>query len=151
MQDNLHPVTKLLIARMESHPEEFKHYVGSSYIPSGRWTTAITIVRENGSDADQAALKTALDSVLMDEAHEWMLDELLNGDERRAEHGRMQAAAYNTRVMQQAAQSQAQLYNNQYANSVGLGTTTPATVLGVSTTHADGSLVRKIKTGLGLP
>jgi hypothetical protein len=87
MADEVHPVVELLIARMESHPEEFKDdYLISEVRPmtgSGRWHQAIRAIREHGLERDVEALNAALSKIRMQQIHEWTMDELLNGEDRR--------------------------------------------------------------------
>jgi hypothetical protein len=87
MVDEVHPVVELLIARMESHPEEFKDdYLMSELSPangSERWLRAIQAIRNHGSEQDNAALSARLRDIRMQQIHEWTMDELLNGDDRR--------------------------------------------------------------------
>ena len=72
----MHEVVKLLLARMKSHPEEFA--AGSS-----RWGWMVTDAMESGSDEERAALKAGLRPIRLQEVHEFVLDELCNGEERR--------------------------------------------------------------------
>lgn len=70
--DNVHPVVQLLAARMESHPEEFT---------GGRWGMWVSALMEIATPEEKLLLRKAR----MDEIHNEVMDELLNGDERRAE------------------------------------------------------------------
>jgi hypothetical protein len=93
MEDNeLHPLVTLLLKRMDSHPEEFQ-------VSRPRWDYAINAIKQNGSEADIDALDTKLRLVRLNAAHEWALDELLNGEERRKE----QAKEREQKVIRQAA------------------------------------------------
>ncbi len=87
MADEVHPVVELLVARMGSHPEEFKDdYMMAELSPangSGRWVQAIRAIRESGLERDVEALNAALSKIRMQQIHEWTMDELLNGDDRR--------------------------------------------------------------------
>jgi hypothetical protein len=89
MADEVHPVVELLIARMESHPEEFKDdYMMSEVRPtagSGRWLLATQAIQDHGSKRDVEALNAALSKIYMQYIHEWTMDELLNGEDRRRE------------------------------------------------------------------
>lgn len=77
MEDNLHEVVKLLLARMESHPEEFSWETGN------RWQHTLSMVREYGTPEEISTLDAGLRVIMLQEAHEMMMDELCNGDERR--------------------------------------------------------------------
>lgn len=125
MTKELHPVTELLLARMKSHPDEFKDdYLLTDLQPvngSGRWESALRAIQMNGTRWDAKALKEGLSAIRMDQVHEWALDELLNGEERRRKRAEDEAnyvkMQQQTALHQQTAMSQAQLYNNQYSNA----------------------------------
>ena len=125
MEDKVHPLVELVLARIESHPEEFKAFSGPEDMirPANRWDDAIYTINNHGSKADKDALNTKLDAMRMEEAHARMLDELLNGEERR----RKEREAYEEerkRYAIQAAQVQAYPQNlstaiqNPYLNAV---------------------------------
>lgn len=126
MSDELHPVVTLLLKRMESHPEEFGHGVS-------RWGWMIENVLENCSKEEAEAIKEGLRPIRLQEIHETVMDELLNGDERRRKEQEEQD--YERRMMAQQAM---RISAN---GSVGIGSATPSTTLGVTTarypTHAD--------------
>ncbi len=73
-----HPLVTLLLARIESHPEEF---TGGW----ARWHEAIAAVGENASDREGNLLAAAIKKARLNKAHQDAMDELLNGDERRRE------------------------------------------------------------------
>jgi hypothetical protein len=75
-----HDVVKLLLARMESHPEEFRIGEGVFHL---RWSRQIDMIHDHGREADKAALNAKLRDIIMDEVHEQVMDELCNGEERR--------------------------------------------------------------------
>lgn len=85
MADDLHDVVKLLLARMESHPEEFGR--GSS-----RWGWMVEGVLTNCSEEERAALHAGLRPIRLQQLHEDVMDELLSGPERRAEEQSMGAS-----------------------------------------------------------
>jgi hypothetical protein len=89
MADEVHPVVELLIARTESHPEEFRDdYLMSEVRPtvgSGRWLRATRAIQDHGSKRDAEALNVALSKIRMQQIYEWMMDELINGEDRRRE------------------------------------------------------------------
>ena len=76
MSDDPHDVVKLLLKRMESHPEEFKK-------DADRWDKVLLEVLEHGNEAEIAAIHLSIRNIRLSEAHEDMMDELCNGDERR--------------------------------------------------------------------
>lgn len=119
----MHEVVKLLLARMESHPEEFLWETGN------RWQSTLGSVREYGTPEEIEALDAALRIIMLQQAHEGMLDELLNGDERRRKE--QEEHDYERRMMQQQAM---RISAN---GSVGIGSATPSTTLGVTTVNED--------------
>ena len=80
MADEPHDVVKLLLARMESHPEEFKFTRGGYH---QRWYDHINSINEYGNKADKTALNAKLRDIRLTEIHEQVMDELCNGEERR--------------------------------------------------------------------
>ena len=113
MADDIHPVVELLIARMESHPEEFKDdYLMSEVRPtvgSGRWLHATQAIQDHGSKRDVEALNAALSKIYMQYIHDWVMDELFNGEDRRREE--------EERKKQLWQQQQQQLYQQAYQQS----------------------------------
>ena len=70
-------------------------------------------------DAETEALDAGLRPIRMNQTHEWVLDELCNGEERRRkaeEEAEASRQAYAKQAAMSAQLSQAQLYN-QYANA----------------------------------
>jgi hypothetical protein len=143
-----HAVVRLLLARMESHPEEFK--VGDGPFLD-RWYDSINTINAYGNETDKAALNVKLRDLRLGEAHERVMDELLNGPERRRkeeeerEYERnMTLAMQKQQTMQQQAamqqQAQQNAYRNQYQNAAGaqglLGRSPTTSILGKSSTLA---------------
>jgi hypothetical protein len=75
-----HDAVKILLARMESHPEEFRFKEGAYH---DRWYNHISAVNSYGNEADKAALNAKIRDVRMAEVHEQVMDELCNGPENR--------------------------------------------------------------------
>jgi hypothetical protein len=75
-----HEAVKLLLARMESHPEEFRIKEPSYH---DRWYNHMSAINTHGSEADKAALAAKVRDIRMAEVHEEVMDELLNGEDRR--------------------------------------------------------------------
>lgn len=103
MADNIHPVVELLAARMESHPEEFRIYDNSTLAIGGRWETWISQIRPFMNEAEQKALFSSAKEVFLQRVHEEVLDELMNGPERRAEERRKWDEDQKQYAMQQRA------------------------------------------------
>lgn len=98
----MHPVVELMLARMESHPQEFENPYGS------RWSTVLEGINEYAEDAEREIVRKARYKILMGRVHEEALDELCNGEERRrkAEEEKNQAMiAQRTLLQQQGAKS----------------------------------------------
>jgi len=119
MVDEPHAVVKLLIARMESHPEEFKRSL------DGRWYDIVGEINAWGNETDKAAIAAGLRDIRLGEAHEDALDELCNGPDRRRRQE--EEAMYEKQILvkqaqkaqQQAAQAYAQQYTNAFPQSLG--------------------------------
>lgn len=116
--EDVHDVVKLLVARMESNPEEFVDI-------NGRWYAPLADIAEFGSEGDRAAIHACVRNIRLSAAHEFALDELINGEERRAAEKRAieaERAAYGQQAyaLQAAYAQQAQAqtrahYTNQYS------------------------------------
>jgi hypothetical protein len=115
MVDEPHAVVKLLVARMESHPEEFKSDV------RGRWDDVVDEVSAWGNETDRAAMNVKLRDIRLDEAHADALEELLNGPERRRrqEEEREYEKQMLVQQAQKSSQMAAQQYARQYQNAAG--------------------------------
>lgn len=110
MEDKkVHPVVELLLARMKSHPEEFQAGMN-------RWDWVIHKVQDNGNEADLEALNEALRPIRLAEAHEWMMDELLNGDDRRRQE--QEDREYEKRLMANQASSMGASLRNAISPAV---------------------------------
>jgi hypothetical protein len=76
MADNEpHAVVRLLLARMESHPEEFSN-------DNGRWVQWLDELMPFVTEKERLMLRKPM----MQTIHEDVMDELLNGPERRRKH-----------------------------------------------------------------
>lgn len=168
----MHDVVKLLLARMESHPEEFD--VESrpnefdvdlpTLFRSGRWDGVLARINPHLNGAEEAALKGKIRDMALTAAHEAAMDELLNGPARREEAERalaekMQAAAQQQRLAAQRPQYAgtqeqlaARLQQSPWANATGIYAPTPTTIdsLRIEGETLDASTLRKIKRKLGL-
>ena len=126
----LHPVVELLLARMKSHPEEFTDgYLCSELEPvdhygNGRWEGVLRAVCKNGNEAELEAVNDALRSIRLGQAHEWMMDELFNGEERRRKAREEQAYERNLSAALRSGTAQPGALipiTNPYANVAQLG------------------------------
>jgi len=155
MADNIHPVVELLAARMESHPEEFKFHNGSSLAITGRWETWINQLGWYFNEAEKELIYGKAKELIFQRVHEEVLDELLNGEERRAEERRQRKEA-EERQMQSYAQQQraylqqAALQPGQYAQVQSLGALQSAGTIRLGSETIDEGMLKQIKRKLGL-
>jgi hypothetical protein len=108
-----HDVVKLLAARMESHPEEF------APDGEGRWAQWLDELIPFVTEAERVLLR----GPMMQTFHEQVLDELMNGPERRRKEAEEQEYERNLKkslmltqqqMMQQAQQGLQNAYSNAY-------------------------------------
>ena len=168
MSDKIHPVVELLAARMESHPEEFR------MDGDRRWGAWMAQMEGLLTEEEKLLLRRSE----MQDIHEEVLDELMNGPERRAQEKRKQDEAMERHIAQAAAQQRAaqQSALSQYRNAMGqysqaqatgivgkspsgiwvdeyaqLGNaTTQSTKLQLGSETIDEGMIKKIKKKLGI-
>jgi hypothetical protein len=155
----LHPVVQLLLERMKSHPEEFKdEYLTSGISPvdgSGRWNAALTAIYANGSEHDREAINGALRGIRMEQVHEWVLDELLNGEDRRKEYEeatRQYTSGLAGAVVPVSGREALRITSN---GALGIGTASPSQAQNalnarISEGKLDVGLVKRLKGALGI-
>lgn len=150
-EPKLHPVVELMIARMESHPEEFE-------AANGRWIHIMKGIEVRAIGADKVAFDTAVAKMWMDSYHKKALDELLNGEEHRRNQDaqKLEAARLSLQLAQQYGQYQ------QGALSSGYGQAQPPYLTGtaagsyiatadpVDTITSSPNMLAKLKKGLGI-
>lgn len=83
MSEDIHDVVELMLARMESHPEEFRVDQSDYALHDARWWKPLATIRDYGSKEEQALINAKLREIQLQQAHEWAMDELCNGEERR--------------------------------------------------------------------
>lgn len=72
MPEDFHPAVQLMLARMETHPEEFR--------PRGfRWEALVASMIAAATPEEGMALTRKLNSFRMDSLHEQIMSELLEG------------------------------------------------------------------------
>jgi hypothetical protein len=72
-QEEFHPVVQLLLARIESNPEEFN--------PPGRWDHYLNINSGFFNNSEREAINAARRVVVLGELHKQIMSVLLNGNE----------------------------------------------------------------------
>jgi len=105
MEDDFHDVVNLLLKRMESHPEEFEvSSVEERGVVSDhdRWWRVMDKVLDHGTDEEKAAVRAGLREIKLNAAHKIMMDELLNGDERRAKRQEEEAEYERNLLLKQS-------------------------------------------------
>lgn len=127
MSNALHPLTELMLARMKSHPEEFTEDDRIGLLGDwthGRWRQALSALREHGTEADKQAIEDGLRPLRLNAAHEWAMDELLNGEERRRKQKEDEAYYMLTLAQQQ------QIMNASMQSQIPYGQATATGILG---------------------
>ncbi len=163
MADNIHPVVELLAARMESHPEEFEPNGG------GRWAEWLDRLIPFVTEEERVMLR----GHMMQDIHEEVLDELLNGEERRAQEKRerdleMQRMLAQAQVQRLQPGQYAQVQSLSALQGMGVGNVVPSQPLVIQSggkeamrIQANGDIkignetlnegtLRKIKKALGI-
>jgi hypothetical protein len=108
MADNEnHPLVDLMLARMDTHPEEFD---GSN----NRWYTTLIDIDEYAPPEQAALIKAKIAAIRLDAAHHRAMDELLNGEERRRQKAEVELVrnTYAQQAQQSALRQQLQGYQN---------------------------------------
>jgi hypothetical protein len=163
MADEVHDVVKLLTARMKSHPEEFRVADAPFH---DRWYDHVNSIQAFGTEADKAAIAEGLREIRLAETHERVMDELLNGDERRRkvfeeqEYERnlskslllTQLGQYNqAQGLGLVGKSPSSIWLDESAN-IGIGTQSPSQPLTIGNGGTTGTLtntINQIKEMLG--
>jgi hypothetical protein len=108
--DEPHAVVRLLLKRMESNPEEFKSH-------ADRWDRVLVEVLEHANGAEIAAIHASIRNIRLGEAHEDMMDELLNGEDRRRKSE--EDREYERHLAQAALAQQQKAYVSQIQGMAG--------------------------------
>lgn len=140
----MHPVVQFLLARMESHPEEF------GCDGEGRWQEWIYRMRPLLTPDERIALR----GPEMDRIHSQVLDELMNGEERRkeleAQKARERIALQRAVYGQQAQASTLGVLQNAIPTGIVNNALQRAASLQLGDETLDASTLAKIKRMLGL-
>lgn len=147
MEDNtIHPLVELVLARMKSHPEEFCGHVPS---PSDvfshgndRWWRAREIIQSVGTEHEKEVYRAAIREITMDAAQEWMIDELLNGEERRrAERDKLERETRLASFKQARLNAQPRTLQVPYTGATTQLGAMPANYQDVTNTYASNNVV----------
>jgi hypothetical protein len=95
MADNVHPAVVLIVERTKSHPEEFAAGLeppGQLGAVQARWGRLLERMEPWLTPADRAYLDQHFRAMAMERIHADVMEELLNGPERRAELERQRIA-----------------------------------------------------------
>lgn len=108
-----HPLVDLMLERMKTHPEEFEG-------EGNRWNDALVAIHQWAAPEQKEQVDRAIGDIRLDKAYNEAMDELFNGEQRRAEAKAEQAAkdAALQQAMQQAKQQMAQQMQGDYDNAV---------------------------------
>lgn len=138
--EKIHPLVELVLARMESHPEEF----GNSYDgpTEDRWWRIRETIQSHGTEEERAVFRAAMREIDMNAGHEWMMDELLNGEDRRRQEREVMMQAQQ-RAQLGKAQAQLQTLQAQYGSQL-------ANTITVTGTNAPGDIYANMKKALGI-
>jgi hypothetical protein len=147
MADEVHEVVTLLLARMESNPEEFEFHASGSLAVTGRWETWIAQLGWHFNEAEKALIYGKARELIFQRVHEEVLDELLNGEDRRRKEREdreyeLHIAHAARQQQQQALAQQQKAYVNQLNGMVGQvyggggGAGAAQGIVGKSYTHA---------------
>jgi len=142
----IHPAVELLLARMESHPEEFMTSEKAYQQEDSRVRKMSSMygdILNRASEEEAALLRAAMNKIQLGILHKDLMEELLNGDERRRKEAE---AAEHERSLMRNSLAQKQLAAHQtavqrYQNAIaGVGTKSPSMKLDqVATTHIVGA------------
>ena len=83
MAEEIHPVIELLAARMATYPEEFE--IGADGAIYGRWKLWIDRLGWHMNEAEKKLIYGKTREKMFNDIHEGVMDELLNGPQRRVE------------------------------------------------------------------
>jgi len=139
--DKIHPVVQLLAQRMESHPEEFTFNDKGSLAVTGRWGAWIAQLGWHFNEEEKELIYGRAKELIFGRVHKEVMDELLNGDERRAEaQAKVELAKLNAQQQYSAVQQQIAMLKQQqiqpvlpgsyYELDTGLTQTAPTSLYG---------------------
>jgi hypothetical protein len=119
MADEVHEVVTLLLARMESNPEEFEFHASGSLAVTGRWETWIAQLGWHFNEAEKALIYGKARELIFQRVHGEVLDELLNGEDRRRKEAEDREYERQMMVRQAGLAQQQKAYVSQIQGMVG--------------------------------
>lgn len=102
MENEMHPAVKLLLARMESNPEEFSNVHTGQH----RWRHVMDKVFAYSSKEEKQMLDDRLRDIVLGDAHKEIMQELLNGDDKYEDDFEMKLMQQRQQMLQQQTQMQ---------------------------------------------
>jgi hypothetical protein len=114
MEDNIHPAVKLLLARMETNPDEFCNLLADDYPSESRWRRVIDLIVSYGREEEKNLICDRLSVIVMNDAHEEIMRKLLNGEEEPT----LKFATSNRYNFQHAAQQQSAIHQQSMQGQV---------------------------------
>jgi len=84
-REDIHAVVKLLVARMQSNPEEFKFNPTGSLAITGRWERWIAQLGWHFNEAEKELIYGKAKELIFNRVHEEVMEELINGSDRKIE------------------------------------------------------------------
>lgn len=137
---------RMLIERMQSHPQEFKR--------NGRFSGIVDQILGNVpagfcelSDRDDDALTAAFEKYIMEPSlTEYVVDEIFNGEKRRQEEQEMQQREIQARYTKALAASMASTKNAVSNSVIGGGWSDPRMTLQNSTTAIQPGMITHVQS-----
>jgi len=135
---------RMLIERMQSHPQEFKS--------NGRFSRIVDQILGNVpagfcelSDRDDDALTAAFEKYIMEPSlTEYVVDEIFNGEKRRQEEQEMQQREIQARYSSALAKSMASTKNAVATSVIGGGWSDPRMMLQSSNTAIQPGMITHV-------
>lgn len=140
MDTNIHSAVELLAARMKSHPEEFGPH------GNGRWGFWLKRMEPLLTEEEKLMLR----GPEMQDIHEDIMDELLNGPERHAEKEREAAIQQRARMQLGVIRQHNQAPWEQYQNALSTNSISAAPTIRIGDETLDEGLLKNIKKALKL-
>lgn len=102
MENEMHPAVKLLLARMESNPEEFSNVHTGQH----RWRHVMDKVFAYSSKEEKQMLDDRLRDIVLGDAHKEIMQELLNGDDKYEDDFEMKLVQQRQQMLRHQSQMQ---------------------------------------------